>query len=153
MDSPATDTYHILGTIIRLLCPSAANNGAFSLCEYRVRAGAGSPMNRHPADDESFYVLSGQIEIVIDGVATTHGPGGFARVPNGSPHRFTNTGTDVATMLSVNAPGALHDRFFRTAGEPLPPGSRDFPISTHPPDIAAIRAAAESCGIEFVGSG
>ena len=112
--------------------------------------GSGSPLNRHPADDECFYVLSGQYEFVIDGVVTLTGPGDFVRIPNGAPHRFTNTGAADATMLSVNAPGAVHDRFFSTAGEPLPSGSTAFPDPHGSPGAAAVRAIAESCGIEFL---
>jgi mannose-6-phosphate isomerase-like protein (cupin superfamily) len=152
MSSSATGTFHILGTIICLLSPSSGNGGAFSLAEYRTRPGAGAPPNRHPGDDESFYVLSGQYEFAVDGVARVVGPGGFVKVPNGSVHRFTNVGSEDATMLVINAPGAIHDRFFAMAGEPLPSGATAFPAPKGPPDVAAIRAIAERCGIEFVNS-
>ena len=150
MSKSTTGTFHIVGTIIRLLSPSAVNGGAFSLAEYRTRPGAGAPLNRHPGDDESFYVLSGQFEFIVDGKTSVLGPGGFVKVPNGGPHRFTNTGTGDATMLVVNAPGTIHENFFIAAGEPMPEGAVEFPIATAPPDIERIRAIAERCGIEFL---
>lgn len=153
MPNSATDTFHILGTIIRLLSPGSSNGGAFSLAEFRTRPGAGAPPNRHPGDDESFYVLSGQYEFAVDGVIRLVGPGGFVKVPNGSIHHFTNVGSGDATMLVINAPGSIHDRFFTMAGEPLPSGTTIFPVPKDPPDVAAIRAIAEGCGIEFVNSG
>ena len=120
------------------------------MSEYRIRPGAGSPLNRHPGDDESFYVLSGQLEFVVDGKIEVLGPGGFVKVPNGSPHRFSNTGTSNAAMLVINAPGIVHENFFTTAGDPLPLGTTEFPIPNEPPDLDAICAIAERCGIEFL---
>ncbi len=150
MPSAATDTFHILGTIIRLLSPSSGNGGAFSLAHYRVRPGAGSPINRHPGDDESFYVLSGRYEFGVDGHLIVLGPSGFVKVPNGSPHHFRNVGPEDATMLVVNAPGTVHEMFYAMAGEPLPSGTTRFPEPKTPPDPAVIRAIAERCGIAFL---
>lgn len=146
-----TDTFYLLGSIIRMFSPSAANAGAFSLAEFIIEPGCGSPPNRHPGEIESFYVLSGQFEFIINGEARTLGPGGFIRVPDGAPHKFTNTGTMNAAMLVINAPGRVHDRFFAEAGEPLESGSKTFPPpSAVPPDVERIRAIAERCGIEFI---
>ena len=150
MPAEPTDTFHILGTIIRLLSPSKSNGGAFSLAEYRVRPGSGAPLNRHPGDDESFYVISGQCEFSVDGKMMVLGPGGFLQVPNGSPHHFRNAGTNVTVLLAVNAPGLIHEQFYAEAGDRLPSGSTVFPTPKGPPDIAALRAIAARCGITFV---
>ena len=150
MPKSTTDTFHILGTIIRILSLSPASGGAFSLYEYRTKPGSGSPLNRHPGDDESFYVLSGHYEFVVDGATSLKRPRDFLSIPSGAPHRFHNPGPGDATMLSINVPGAIHDRFFTTAGEPLASGTMEFPTQVHPPDTASIRAIAESCGIEFL---
>ena len=146
-----TDTFHIAGNIIRMLSPSAANGGQMSIAECRTRPGAGSPVNRHPLDDESFYVLSGQFAFMVDGGTKTLGPGGFVQVPNGGAHQFTNTGGGDATMLIICRSGTVHDAFFPAAGEPLPPGTSEFSPHLAPPDFAAIAAAAHRCGIEFLG--
>lgn len=153
MAKSATDTFHILGVIIRMISPSAANGGAFSIAEFVTRPGAGSPPNRHPGEDESFYVLSGQYEFVVDGEARIVGSGGFVSVQDGRPHKFTNTGPGDAMMLVINAPGKVHDGFFAEAGEPLPSGSKIFPPpGAAPPDIDRIRSIAERHGIEFLAS-
>ena len=152
MSHSTTDTYYLNGNIIRMFSPSAANGGAFSIAEFLTRPGAGAPPNRHPGEAECFYVISGTFEFVVNGVAHSVGPGGFVRVPDGHPHKFTNTGTTDATMLVINAPGTVHDRFFTEAGDTLPSGTREFPASTAPPDFDRLRGIAERCGIEFVAS-
>lgn len=151
MAKSGTDTFHLLGSIIRMFSPSAANGGAFSLAEFIIRPGCGSPPNRHPGENESFYVLSGQFEFIINGEPKILGPGGFIRVPDGAPHMFTNCGETDSSMLVINQPGKVHDSFFLEAGEPLPSGSKCFPPpSSQPPDMERIRAIANRGGIEFV---
>ena len=146
-----TDTFHLLGNIIRMFSPSTANGGAFSMAEFITRPSCGSPPNRHPGENESFYVLTGQDEFIVNGEPQVLGPGGFIRVPDGAPHQFTNCGEADATMLVINRPGQVHDSFFAEAGEPLPSGSKRFPPpSSTPPGMARIRAIAIRCGIEFV---
>ena len=150
MDHPATDTFHMFGNILRLLGPSAGNGGKLSVIECRTRAGAGAPPNRHSIDDECFYVLSGRYEFVLDGKAETHGAGSFVRVPNGSPHHFTNVGDGDASMLIITWPGLGHDGFFMKAGEPMASGSTEFPVSKAAPDVPKMIALAQSCGIELL---
>lgn len=153
MGKSSTDTIHLAGNIIRTISPNSANGGAFSLAEYRMQAGAGSPVNRHAGDDESFYVLSGQVEIAVEGATKIYGPGGFVQVPNGAWHRFANAGTNEATMLVVNAPGLVHESFFAQAGQPLPSGSTTFPVADGPRDFKALVVIANRCGIEFQAPG
>ncbi len=153
MEKSTSDTWHFTGTIIRIFSPRRANGGVFSLAEYRLQAGAGSPVNRHPGDDESFYVLSGQVEIEVEGKAKIYRPGGFVQVPNGAWHRFANVGREDATMLVVNAPGLVHESFFAQAGRPLPSGSTKFPVADGPRDVKVVEVIANRCGIEFAPPG
>ena len=146
----STDTFHLFGNILRLRSSSQTNDGKLSIVECRTKPGAGAPPNRHAADDECFYVTSGTYEFVIDGTSEVHGPGALVKVPNGRPHHFTNVGKDDANMLIITWPGIGHDAFFRSVGEPLPNGSKTFPEPKGPPDVPAIKAIAQNCGIELL---
>jgi quercetin dioxygenase-like cupin family protein len=143
-----SSTYHLVGNIITVLSPPPGSHGKMMVAICRSRPGAGSPHNRHPDDDESFYVLTGEFEFLVDGERTRRGPGGFVSIPNGSPHQFTNTASTDSTMLIICAPGLVHDSFFREAGDPLPGANAAWPET--PPDLPALSTAARRCGIEFL---
>jgi quercetin dioxygenase-like cupin family protein len=150
MDQSETDTFHMFGNLLRQISPSSSNGGKLSITECRSRPGAGAPPNRHEADDECFYVLSGQYEFVIDGTAKTYGTGSLVHIPNGRPHHFTNVGPSDATMLIITWPGRGHDDFFRLAGQPVPSASIAFPAVNAPPDVPHMKAIAARCGIELL---
>ncbi len=150
MDRTATDTFHMFGNLLRFLSPSTSNGNKLSIVECRTRPGAGAPPNRHAVDDECFCVLSGEYEFVLDGRVETHGPGSLVKVPNGKPHLFTNRGTTDARMLIITWPGTAHDAFFSRAGEPVTSGTTSFPEAKGAPDIPAIKAMAQNCGIELL---
>jgi mannose-6-phosphate isomerase-like protein (cupin superfamily) len=150
MVSLETDTYHVLGNIIRFRLRSSETGGAFSLVEARTRPGAGAPPNRHAADREAFLVVSGRYEFDLDGRVEVHGPGALVRVPDGKPHSFRNVGEEDSAMMIMTWPGRGHDEFFATVGEPLLSGETRFPEGGPPPDIPAIVEAAKRCGIELL---
>ena len=70
-----------------MFSPSTANGGAFSMAEFITRPSCGSPLNRHPGGNESFYVLTGQFEFIVNGEPQVLKPGGFIRVPDGAHPR------------------------------------------------------------------
>ena len=150
MASLKTDTYHVLGNIIRFRLSSADTGGAFSLVEARTRPGAGAPPNRHAADREAFLVVSGRYEFDLEGRVETHGPGALVRVPDGKPHSFRNIADEDSAMMIVIWPGRGHEEFFTAVGEPLASGETRFPEGGPPPDIPAIVEIAKRCGIELL---
>ncbi len=146
----ATDTFHFAGNLLRLRTRTADTDGKFSLVEVRTAPGAGAPPNRHPGENEAFYVVTGRFEFVMEGEATTVGAGEFVRIPNGALHSFRNVGPEAGTMLITIWPGSGHDTFFSEAGEPMPSGTTAFPAPSGPPDIAKVKAIGQRCGIEFI---
>src|SRR5688500_18373846 len=105
-----------------------------------------TPLHRQPADDETFFVLEGELTVFLgDGPAVTAGPGAMAHVPAGAPHAFAVT-SETARWLDLTTPN--HEAFFRAAGEPAP--ERVLPPDA-PPDMAKVAAAAERFGVEILG--
>ena len=144
-----TDTYHLFGVVVRFLATNA-ETGAYCLCEGLVAPGAGAPPNRHAGEDESFYVLDGTFDFIIDGAQQTAGPGTFVKIPDGAVHAFENTGSEPGRILIMNAPGLIHEAFFAEVGEPLPRGSWDFPAPQGAPDIPKLVEIAGRCGVEIL---
>ena len=122
---------------------SADTGGAFVLFEMLSRRGKATPLHLHPSEDESFYVLEGELLVHDDGREVAAAEGAFVSIPRGTPHAFTVT-SETARFLTLLTPGpAVAEQFFRDGGEPargpeLPP---DGPL-----DIERIQASAERHG-------
>jgi quercetin dioxygenase-like cupin family protein len=145
------NTYHLLGNLIRFHASSADTGGVYCLVESLTAPGAGAPPNRHPGEDEAFYVLDGTFEFTVEGETITATSGQFVKIPDGAVHAFRNAGEKPGRLLILNSPGRLHDVFFSQAGDPLPPETRELPPpSDEAPDLARIIGLAQANGMEFV---
>ena len=67
----------------------------------------GPPIHAHAHEDDSFYVLEGELTIVEDDDETVVGPGTFVLVPPGVRHTFANRSDAVVRMLNVHAPAGF----------------------------------------------
>ena len=140
-------TYALLGLIIRFHAFPAETGDKYCVCEAIVPPGAGAPPNHHAGETESFLVLEGTVEFMIDGATRTLNAGDFQIVPDGALHAFTATGDRPARLLITNAPGRMHDAFFTGIGVPVPDGTTEAPPPDGPPDIPALVAFAGSLGM------
>lgn len=151
MPTHQTDTYYLLGNLLRFLARSSDTGGAYSLVEGLIGPGAGAPPNRHPSDDEAFYVIDGRFEFMVGDRTLLATSGDFVQVPNGAVHAFKNVGDAPARLLVINAPGRVHDGFFSEAGEPMQPGTRELPQrSGEAPDIPRLLEIGRRNGMEFL---
>jgi mannose-6-phosphate isomerase-like protein (cupin superfamily) len=87
------------------------SGGAFSAFENVTPPKEGPPLHRHHREDEWFYVASGRFIFEIDGKRTEFGQGGSVFAPRGVTHRWANSGTDIAVMVLVLAPGGFETFF------------------------------------------
>jgi mannose-6-phosphate isomerase-like protein (cupin superfamily) len=58
-------------------------------------------------EDDSFYVLEGELTFTVDDDQVVAGPGTFVLVPPGVPHTFANRGDAVVRMVNVHAPAGF----------------------------------------------
>ena len=71
----------------------------------RTPAGGGSPAGMHThVVDQIFYILSGTMNLEIEGQQYEAGPGTLVVFPAGVPHRNWNGGSEATVHLAVNAP-------------------------------------------------
>jgi quercetin dioxygenase-like cupin family protein len=61
----------------------------------------------HAGEDDSFYILDGEVTFSVEGEEVVAVPGTFVLVPPGVRHTFANRGDAVARMLNVHAPGGF----------------------------------------------
>ncbi|MET9499048.1 cupin domain-containing protein [Streptomyces sp. NPDC006552] len=106
------------GSTTHYLATNESTGGEFGL--YKVELGGRSPGARthfHRAMSESFYVLSGQLEL-FDGDRWVSGrEGDFLYVPAGGLHAFKNVTDEPLSMLMLFSPGAPREEYFERVAE------------------------------------
>lgn len=152
MTSPAPRhrTYETLGILMRFIAFPEDVQNKFCLVEAVVPPGLGAPPNHHAGETETFYVIEGEVDFMVDGEPRRVGPGQSVIVPDGAVHAFTAVGERPARLLILNAPGLMHDRFFTGLGQPVPAGTTEPAPMAGPPDIAAVAALAAEVGMTLM---
>jgi quercetin dioxygenase-like cupin family protein len=136
-----------LNTLVLVKATADQTGGRFGLIENIAPVGAGSPYHVHRAEDETFYILDGELEFISEGRRFVHGAGGYVFLPRDIPHGFRVVGESIARFLILVTPGGF-ERFVSEAGEPaaelrLPEPSR--------PDLQKLVAVAAKYRIEILG--
>jgi mannose-6-phosphate isomerase-like protein (cupin superfamily) len=67
----------------------------------------GPPPHAHVAEDDSFYILEGELTFLVDDDELVAGPGTFVLVPPGVTHTFANRSDEVLRFLNVHAPAGF----------------------------------------------
>ena len=134
------------GGILTMKATTAETDGAFMLFENHMPHGKTTPLHAHADEDETLYVLEGELLVHIDGENHPLGPRGIAVAPRGVPHAFLVTSPTVR-VLCLQTPGSA-EAFYRGASEPAD-GDTD---PTGRVDFDRVRASAErSGGMQFLG--
>lgn len=159
MESPAqlifnTDgnrpAYCAVGDIYTILASGEQTGRAYTLLEVCVPPGGGPPPHLHRREDESFYILEGEMEFWVEGRTTTATAGSFMQMPRGTPHAFKNKTTQTTRMLVLCVPAGFDD-FMKAFATPLP--SRNSPsLPPTPAEIEKLLALAPQYGIEILPS-
>src|SRR6478752_7366846 len=118
--------------------------GAFGLLESLIAPGFSPPLHVHHREDESFYVLEGELTMQCGEQRFRAGAGAFVFLPRDVPHTFVVEGDRPARMLTFLTPGGGEGVFIE-GGRPaedagLPPAA--------PPDIPRLQAVNARYGAE-----
>ena len=136
-----------LGCLFTVLADSEETGGQYGLIESLSPKGTEPPRHVHGREDETFYLLEGEITFYI-GDDTYSRPRMFVSAPRGVPHSYTFE-TEYACSCSSHPAGS------KSSSGPRNPSSRRkrwrFRRPTGPPDVPAIVAALEQHGVEVVG--
>lgn len=111
--------------------------GTMTAMENVAGPGEGPPMHTHANEDESIYVLEGELRFKL-GDKLSAGPAGtLAFIPRGMPHAWQCVGDGPARLLIHFTPAGM-ERFFD-----------EFAIEE--PNVEGFRRAGEKAGMEVVG--
>jgi quercetin dioxygenase-like cupin family protein len=138
----------VMGVLVTYKIPSHKTGGAYALFEVTTQPGAGPPPHIHHREDESFYVLEGEFEFLIEGRTIRVGAGSLLYVPKGTLHAHRAIGEGVGRMLVTQTPGGLYECFFEEVGKAVDTeaGPPDFEDQ---PDMKRIVEVAVEHGIEI----
>ena len=144
LNTRADEPFRFFGLPTTLRATHQTTGGAFGLIESSAMPpGFGSPYHVHHREDESFYVIEGEMAFVVDGQWHYAGPGTFVHGPRDIPHGFAVVGTRPARMLLLATPGGF-EQFVMALSTP-------FDTAPAPPDMAAVMEAATRHGIDILG--
>jgi len=122
------------GMLAEVKASAADTDGRYTLVEITAPPGLESPLHVHHTEDEGFYVLEGDVAIVVGDESVELAAGQHAFGPRDVPHKFT-VGPDGARMIWVLTPAGfenLIDEASVPAEAPTVP-----PPSVVPPENAA----------------
>jgi quercetin dioxygenase-like cupin family protein len=148
ISSPDTQTaIWFLGALSQVRLSGEQTGGAFSVTENLVRRGNGSPVHVHDRDDETFFVLDGELRVVAGEEEHTAGPGTVAVLPRRLGHAYVVTSA-TARFLSLHTPAGF-EQFTAEVGQPAPALTLP-PEPAEPHDLAALAQAAARHGITIL---
>lgn len=135
------------GTLTWVKASGAQTGGGLTLIEHVIPPGAGSPWHVHHNEDESFYVIEGDILFIVgaEQQRITAGPGTYVFGPRDIPHGFRNESSVPARMLLETTPSGF-EQFVLALAEPA---SGVAPAG--PPDMGRLMAEAAKANIEILG--
>lgn len=136
----AGDTYTFKAT-------GADTEGRLTAWEAEVPPGGGPPPHLHRDQDEAYYLLDGELEVLDGARLFTARAGDFVFIPRGTVHRFLNVTSAPSRMLIWMTPAGFEE-FLLRVGRPARPGESAPPLDAD--EIARTTAVAGEYGLEMV---
>lgn len=140
-------TITVVGDVYRFLAVSDDTNGKYAMWEAIVLPGGGPPPHVHRWEEESFYILEGEITFLFGKERLVASAGTFANVSVGTLHSFKNETNRPAKMLISVAPAGLEQMFFEV-GQSVPTGATTAAPPTKE-EIEKLLAVAPRYGVEI----
>ncbi|MCH7645569.1 MAG: cupin domain-containing protein [Nitrospinae bacterium] len=119
----------------------ADTDGAYSLLEVEL-VGDGPPQHIHKTEDEAFYVLEGEINVLLGERTFKAKAGTFVGIPRGTVHTFCRIGKKSAKLLAIFTPAGF-EKFFDEAV--------DLDVTDTEAYVAKAKALAEKYNMDIVG--
>jgi mannose-6-phosphate isomerase-like protein (cupin superfamily) len=104
------------GTLATIKLTSERTGGEMTVLEVLAPAGLSAPLHVHYHEDETFWILEGEVTFEVGDERIVAGPGDCVFGPRDIPHRF-EIGDEDARMIWVLTPGGF-DEFVLAASEP-----------------------------------
>jgi quercetin dioxygenase-like cupin family protein len=136
------------GWLLTFLATGEDTRGQFALMEQVARKGNVPPRHIHRWEDETFYVIEGEMTFFVGDETIKAPTGTMVFAPRDIPHSFTIDSEVVRILVMVAPAGA--EGFFKACSVPAP--SMTLPPQGEPlySEIQKMMALAPTYGFEFV---
>ncbi|WP_244153577.1 cupin domain-containing protein [Sulfitobacter delicatus] len=114
-----TQTVEWLGTTYEIILSKEASGGAMSIVRSEAPPESGPPLHVHQDADETFVMLSGQAEFILNGERSIVGEGETVFVPRGAEHTFRVVGDVPSRHLVILTPGGFEGFFVEMGRDQL----------------------------------
>lgn len=135
---PRSKRYYFDVGIGSVWLSGADTGGAYCLLEMGLAPGMMVPRHTHTREDETYYVLAGELEVMVADEAFTLRAGNSLTAPRGIPHQLRNSG-DVENHYLIMFSPAGFEGFLRATAIPAP----DNAVAPTEPPAVAIRNVHE----------
>lgn len=109
MTNQTPEVCNVLGDTVTLQLTSEQTNGTYSVVEFATPGGVGQPPHTHDWN-ETYLVLEGELELLINGESTIVKTGSSYQVKAGIVHAPTPKG-DFCRYVMVGEPGGVEAVF------------------------------------------
>jgi mannose-6-phosphate isomerase-like protein (cupin superfamily) len=147
MSSMETKEFVLAGVLMKRLLSGRQTNGRFCLFENISGGNTKTPIHVHAQDDETIYVIEGELTAVVNGEAHLLTAGQSIFLKRGVPHQLMNMGGRSARYILIDMP-ALFDKFLEEAGHELRQGEVIEPPT--PEEVDRLRTASSKIGITLL---
>ncbi len=137
----------LAGILMKRLLSGEQTAGQFCLFENRSGGNTRTPIHVHAKDDETVYVVEGELTVVIDGQPRRLTAGDSAFLPRGIPHQLVNMSGNPNRYILIGIP-ALFERFLEEAGRERQPGEAARPPTSD--EIGLLREVSPKFGITLL---
>lgn len=144
---PEPKEFVLAGVVMKPLLSGEQTDGQFCLLENRSDGGTKTPIHVHADDDETVYVIDGQLTAVVNGEARTLSPGESMFLKRGIPHQLMNPGNRPVRYVLIGTP-SMFEQFLAEGGRELRKGEVAGPPASA--DIERLKAAAPRFGITLL---
>jgi quercetin dioxygenase-like cupin family protein len=136
------------GWLLTFLAIGEETRGQFALMEQVARKGNVPPRHIHHREDETFYVVEGEMTFFVGDETIKATPGSMVFAPRDVAHSFTIDSEQVRMLVMVAPAGA--EGFFKECSVPASAMTLPPPAETPYSEIQKMMALAPSYGFEFV---
>lgn len=136
------------GSLMTFLATGEDTQGQFALLEIVGRKGNVPPPHIHRREDETFYVLEGELTVTVGDRTIKAMPGTTVFLPRNVPHSFT-VDSEQGRMLVLLTPAGF-EGWFKEFSVPAP--AMTLPPATEAGynDVQRMLEVAPRYGLEFV---
>ena len=108
------------GSVYVVTTPTEEAKGEYVEMEFILPADAfAPPPHAHPSQVETYEVIEGRFDVVVDGEWTSLGPGEKASVPIGALHTFRNPTEETIRVRNWHRPALRFEQFIERANATL----------------------------------